>query len=211
MQSRGQLILFTLMLIISGCATAMPQGPTITVLPAQGKPFAQFQSEDTNCRKWAVDSTGITPRELHNQDTLTGAGIGTLIGSGVGALLGSASGHMGAGAAIGAGTGLLIGSTIGSDTGRINSEVAQRRYDTAYLQCMLSNGNQIFNQRVYTLPEYYQRRRVIMIPSEEPPVYYVPPAYQQSLPPAAYPPPPSPLASPRLTYPPPGTPPPPGN
>ncbi|MDR3430811.1 MAG: glycine zipper family protein, partial [Rouxiella aceris] len=69
------------------------------MLPAQGKPFTQFQAEDANCRKWAEQSIGISPQEAQNQSTVSGAAIGTLGGAGVGALLGSASGHAGAGAA----------------------------------------------------------------------------------------------------------------
>ncbi|MFA7405357.1 MAG: hypothetical protein WC007_15290, partial [Pelobacteraceae bacterium] len=103
------------------------------------------------------------------------------------------------GAAIGAGTGLLMGSSSGSDAGRVSAQEAQRRYDTAYAQCMASNGNQVIMQREYAVPRYYQRRRVIMLPAEEPPVYYSPP------PPVYQPPPPAPVTP---VYPPPGTPPP---
>jgi outer membrane lipoprotein SlyB len=200
------LLLGVVMFAVSGCAT-MPQGPSVTVLPEQGKPFAQFQEEDLNCRKWAEKSVGISPAELQNQNTASGAAIGTLAGAGIGALLGSASGHAGAGAAIGAGTGLLMGSSAGSDAGRLSAREAQRRYDIAYSQCMASNGNQVVNQRVYTSPGYYQRRRVIVLPAEQPPVYYAPPPPTYSAPPApVYESPPSAPVAP--AYPPPGTPPP---
>lgn len=160
--------------IVGGCAT-MPTGPSVMVLPAQGKPFAQFQAEDASCRKWAEQSIGISPSEVRNQNTASGAAVGALGGAGVGALLGSASGHAGAGAAIGAGTGLLLGTAVGSDAGRVYGEEAQRRYDIAYAQCMVSNGNRIVNQSVNSPPGYYQRR-VIVVPAEPPPpVYYVPP------------------------------------
>ncbi len=180
-----------LILAIEGCATAMPQGPSIMVLPARGKPFSQFQVEDANCRKWAEKSVGISPAEAHNNGTASGAAVGALSGAGAGALLGSASGNMGAGAAIGAGVGLLMGTAIGSDTGRVSAQEAQRRYDIAYAQCMASHGNQIGSQSVGTAPRYYQRRRVIVVPSEPPPAYYlVPPAPASAYPPTGAPPPP---------------------
>ena len=154
--------------MVSGCAT-MPTGPSVMVLPAYGKPFTKFQAEDASCRKWAEQSVGVSPSEIRNQNTASGAAVGTLGGAGVGALLGAASGHAGAGVAIGAGTGLLLGTAVGSDAGRVSGEEAQRRYDIAYSQCMVSHGNRVGQ------PEYY-RRRVIVVPAEPPPpVYYAPP------------------------------------
>src|ERR1700676_3594076 len=116
-----------LMLAVAGCATTMPQGPSMVVLPSRGKPFSEFQKEDANCRNWAERSIGVSPAEAHNNDTAGGAAVGALTGAGAGALLGSASGHMGAGAAIGAGVGLLVGTAVGSDTGRVSAREAQRR------------------------------------------------------------------------------------
>lgn len=186
-----------LMLAVAGCATAMPQGPSMVVLPSQGKPFSLFQEEDANCRKWAERSIGISPAEARNNDTTSGAAVGALTGAGAGALLGSASGHMGAGAAIGAGVGLLMGTAVGSDSGRVSAREAQRRYDIAYAQCMVSNGNQIGRQAVDPAPGYYRRRRVIVVPAEPPPVYYVaPPAPTYQVPS---------VAPPAPDYPPPGT------
>lgn len=187
------IMMSAIVLTVTGCAT-MPTGPSIMVLPAQGKPFTQFQVEDTNCRKWAEQSIGISPQEAQTQNTVGGAAIGTLAGAGVGALLGSASGHAGAGAAIGAGTGLLMGTAIGASSGQISGAEAQRRYDIAYAQCMTSNGNQVINM----VP--VRRRRVIVVPPPPPPVYYSPatPAY----------PPPTPGGY--NMPPPPGAPPPPG-
>lgn len=195
--------------LITGCAT-MPQGPRVAVMPTQGKPFDQFQREDSECRRWAEKSVGTAPSEIQNQNTVAGAAIGTAGGAGVGALLGSASGHAGAGAAIGAGLGLLMGSAIGSDSGRVSAAEAQKRYDIAYSQCMSSSGNQVTISPVYQAPARYyhpQRRRVIVVPAEQPPVYYAPaeppayylppqpPVYQSappSQPPVYQPPPPSP-------------------
>ena len=181
----NRIVMCALMIVVAGCAT-MPQGPSVMVVPAQGKPFPTFREEDANCRKWAEQSVGISPAEIRDQNTASGAGVGALAGAAAGALLGSASGHMGAGAAIGAGTGLLMGSAVGSDAGRVSGREAQRRYDIAYSQCMVSYGNQVVNQ-AKPAPVYYPRRRVIVVPAEPPPVYYAPPPmYQSAPPPASY-------------------------
>jgi hypothetical protein len=43
-------------LLLSACATA-PTGPSVMVLPGSGKPFEQFQADDTICRQWAARQT----------------------------------------------------------------------------------------------------------------------------------------------------------
>lgn len=174
---------FILLLSLFGCAT-LPTGPGVRVIPAAGKPFERFRTEDETCRRWAEQRIGMTPQEVANQNTISGAAVGTAIGAGIGALLGSASGHLGAGAAIGAGAGLLFGSAAGSEDGRVYGREAQRRYDNAYMQCMYSYGNQIQEPvRMYR----QSRPRVIVLPHED--YYYLPPVaspmYQQ--PPASQP------------------------
>jgi hypothetical protein len=131
-----------LLLALAGCAT-LPTGPSVMVLPAPGKPFEVFQSEDAVCRRWAQQQIGMSPQDNYNQNAVTGAGVGAVVGAGIGALLGAASGHPGAGAAIGAGAGLLAGTATGADSGRVYGYEAQRRYDNSYLQCMYASGNQI--------------------------------------------------------------------
>lgn len=125
---------------LAGCAT-VPAGPSVMVLPPQGKPFEVFQADDATCRQWAQQRIGLSPQDTMNQNTATGAAVGTAVGAGVGALIGSASGHAGSGAAIGAGTGLLIGASSGASEGQYYGNEAQRRYDNAYMQCMYANGN----------------------------------------------------------------------
>ena len=183
-------IAFLMLVPFAGCAT-LPAGPTVRVMPTSGKPFDKFQIEDATCRQWAAQQIGMTPQEIANQRTFSGAAVGTVIGAGIGLLLGSATRQPGAGAAVGAGTGLLIGSAIGSDEGRVYGYEAQRRYDNAYAQCMYSYGNQ-----VQSPVQLYKRHRVIVVPP--PADSYPPPAIAP-----VYPPPP-PLQPP----PPPETPPP---
>ena len=79
---------------VSACAT-IPSGPSVTVVPARGKPFELFQQEDALCRRWADQRIGISTQEVINKDTTTGAMVGTAVGAGFGALIGSASGQAG--------------------------------------------------------------------------------------------------------------------
>ncbi len=135
------LISFAL-LVVGGCAT-VPTGPSVTVLPAPGKPFDVFQSEDATCRQWAQQHLNMSPEQTYESDVATGAVAGTAVGAGVGAALGSASGHAGQGALIGAVGGLLVGTAAGSNAGQVSGRAAQRRYDNAYVQCMYAYGNQV--------------------------------------------------------------------
>jgi outer membrane lipoprotein SlyB len=131
-----------LLLVLGGCAT-FPTGPSVNVLPAPGKSFETFQSEDTTCRQWAEQRPGMQAQQGFEKNVATGAVAGTAIGAGLGAAVGSASGHAGAGALIGGASGLLVGSAAGSDSGRLYGREAQRRYDNAYMQCMYTYGNQV--------------------------------------------------------------------
>lgn len=149
MTTNSELRIFSFLMIVllSGCAT-VPTGPTVMVLPGSGKTFQQFQGEDALCRQWARQQIGLSPQEAINQNTASGAAVGTIIGAGLGAAIGAASGNAGTGAAIGAGTGLLIGTAEGSNAGYYYGWEAQRRYDIAYQQCMYLNGNVIPGMRV---------------------------------------------------------------
>lgn len=158
-----------LMLMVAGGCATLPTGPSVKVLPAPGKSFEQFMSEDATCRQWAGQQIGISPSDTVNQNTASGAVVGTLIGGGLGAALGAASGHPGIGAAIGAGSGLLVGTAAGSNAGQAYGYDAQRRYDITYEQCMYAKGNQI--------PGVVNRRSRRTIPPPPPDMYSVPPDY----------------------------------
>jgi len=151
-------------LVLSGCAT-LPTGPSVMVLPGDGKPFEKFQAEDANCRQWASHQIGIAPQEVANQNTVSGAVIGTVLGAGLGAAIGAAAGDPAAGAAIGAGSGLLLGTAEGARAGQVSGWEAQQRYDFAYMQCMHANGNQI--PKVDQEPRRYYRAV-----APPPPVYF---------------------------------------
>ena len=52
MHRRYILLLMVVVVVIGGCVT-LPTGPSVMVLPAHGKSFEQFQSDDALCRQWA--------------------------------------------------------------------------------------------------------------------------------------------------------------
>jgi hypothetical protein len=139
---------FLLLLFSCSCAT-LPTGPSVTVLPAPGKSFDTFRTEDATCRHWAEQHLGASPQQTYESNVATGAAEGTAIGAGLGAALGSTSGNAGAGALIGGLYGLLVGTSAGSDTGQVYGREAQRRYDNAYVQCMYAYGNQVPGFRPY--------------------------------------------------------------
>jgi hypothetical protein len=159
-----------------GCATT-PQGPTVRVLPAPGKPFEVFAGEDQYCRGYAQQSLG-NAAEAANTGAVGTAVVGTAIGAAAGALLG---GHNGAGA--GAGMGLVMGSAVGAGESDRSGWSLQRRYDYAYQQCMYAKGNLLPGQ-----PVPYSS-----MPSAPPPSYAPPPpGYAPPPPPPGYAPPPPP-------------------
>ena len=81
---------------LTGCAVAPtgPQGPSIIVLPAEGKPFADFKADDQQCRQFASDSLG-------GQKSAAGEAAKALGITAVGAAFGAAIG----GACLGLGCG----------------------------------------------------------------------------------------------------------
>ena len=167
------------LLAVTGCAT-LPEGPSVRVLPGEGKPFEQFQADDAVCRQWAGQSIGISAQDTVNMNAASGAVIGTAVGAGLGAAIGAASGHPGAGAAIGAGSGLLVGTANGANAGNVYGGEAQRRYDNYYVQCMYAKGNQVPG----TVRGYRPHRSA---PPPPPNMNSVPPDY---IPESAPPPPP---------------------
>jgi Glycine-zipper domain len=131
-------------LAFGACAVAPPQGPSVLALPAQGKGFAQFQSDDANCRNYSAQQIGYAdPNDTATRSAVGSAAIGTAVGAAAGAAIGAAAGNAGAGAAIGAGSGLLVGGGIGANNAYASTASLQQRYDIAYTQCMYANGNTV--------------------------------------------------------------------
>ncbi|HKJ09787.1 MAG TPA: YMGG-like glycine zipper-containing protein [Gammaproteobacteria bacterium] len=125
-------------LTLGGCAT-LPTGPTVMVLPGQGKSFEQFRQDNMICRQYAYDEIGgKTAQQTANESTLKSAGVGALLGGALGAAAGN-----GRGAGIGAASGALMGTAIGSSNGYGDAYGVQQRYNYAYEQCMYAKGNRI--------------------------------------------------------------------
>ena len=130
--------------LVAGCVVAPPSGPTVMVMPGQGKSFETFQREDVYCRQTAAFNSGAGQTAANAQNNAVGsAAVGTVLGAAAGAVIGAASGNAGAGAAIGAGTGLLVGSAAGTGQAAGGGYYAQQQYDTVYTQCMYSYGNTV--------------------------------------------------------------------
>lgn len=160
---RNSIIAATLLSIVAGCAN-IPNGPSIAVMPAPGKPFDLFVSEDRECRQFAQQSTGTSANQAATESAEKSIAAGTAIGAVAGTLLG---GHEGAGS--GAAVGLLSGAAIGSDAARYSGNEAQRRYDIAYEQCMYAKGNQLPSSYAY------QPRTIYSSPPAPPTAPYYPP------------------------------------
>ena len=142
-------------LVLGACATVPPSGPSVMVLPGDGKSFDQFRGDDYECRSFASSQAGTTAQQASVDSGVKSAAIGTAVGAVAGALIG---GHEGAGA--GAGTGLLVGSVAGAGAANRSAYSLQQRYDIAYTQCMYAKGNKIPSQAEFERPRY--RRRYYM-------------------------------------------------
>ena len=99
------------------------------------------------CKQYVDQQVAGGPQQASNQQVLIGA-VGPALGAEVGAALGG-----GCGAEVGAGSGDVAGTEVGAGPARQAQISMQRRYDTAYTQCMYSRGNQIASfTPAYTLP-----------------------------------------------------------
>lgn len=143
-------------LMLGACTVAPPTGPSIVALPGPGKSFQQFQYDDQNCRNYAQSRTASSGVEAQNasNNAAGSAVIGTLIGAAAGAALGSLGGNVGAGAGIGAGAGLLGGAAVGGGQAQDAANSLQGRYDVAYAQCMVGNG-EVLQAPPAPAPAYY--------------------------------------------------------
>ncbi len=135
MNGRSCVVFLTALATLGGCAMT-PMGPTVQVLPPQGKPFEQFAQERSYCTGYA-NSMVQGQAEAINQRAVGGAVLGTVLGAGHGAAVGR-----GRGAAIGAASGAVVGTGIGASGSGQAQYGIQGQYDDAYVQCMVAKGNQ---------------------------------------------------------------------
>jgi hypothetical protein len=173
--------------LLSACAT-VPSGPTVMVLPGQGRTFDSFQADDYSCRNWAAQQSNGTSPDFATRNTIAGGAIGTLLGAAAGAAIGAAAGNPGAGAAVGAGVGVLGGTAAGASANQPTATSLQGRYDAAYMQCMYAKGHQIPVRRG-SQPAYSSQSAVTPPPPPPPPAA-LPPNIPN--PPPGPPPPPPP-------------------
>lgn len=124
------------LVLLEGCVT-QPYGPTVPVMPGQGKSFSEFQRDDAECQDYADSRVAGRAREANNH-AVTDAIVGTALGAGLGAAVGG-----GKGAAIGAASGAVLGTAVGSNDSRYSQHGLQGRYNLAYAQCMSAKGNRV--------------------------------------------------------------------
>ena len=123
---------------LTGCVS-VPAGPGVMALPGTGKHFDQFRADEAQCRQYAASQSGGAGYDGAAADSVArSAVLGTVVGAAAGAAIGGSSG-----AGVGAGAGLLMGTAAGANAGAVSGMAAQRRYDSAYLQCMYAHGHRV--------------------------------------------------------------------
>jgi outer membrane lipoprotein SlyB len=142
--------------VLGGCATTMPSGPSVMALPGSGKNFDQFRYDDADCRNFALAQIGGHAAGQSSGDAQVNQAVAATL---VGALAGAAIGGQDA-AGVGAGLGLLMGSAGGAEESRKTGRGGQKQYDNAYVQCMYAKGQRVpvpanFAQRASAAPGQY--------------------------------------------------------
>jgi len=132
------LVIISSLASLAACVSA-PTGPTIAIMPREGKPFDVFQQEDQLCRQFAANAVQDTSNAALKEGA-TSAIIGAALGAAAGAVIqGGNSQNVGTGA----GVGLLGGAAMGAMNSSGKQNQAQVQYNIAYQQCMYSKGNQV--------------------------------------------------------------------
>ncbi len=192
---RSWLIGLAASFLAAGCAPSLPAGPSMMVLPGNGKDFDSFAFDDAVCRQWGLQQIGAVPQQAATNAEVSSAVAGTALGAATGAAIGAAAGNPAMGAAAGAGVGLLGGSAAGANQAAGAEWSLQRRYDIAYMQCMYVKGNQIPVQAGYSPPAPTAMRQ--RPPAPPPPAgSSPPPTAMRQRPPAPPDVPPPPAGSP---------------
>ncbi|HEY1837063.1 MAG: YMGG-like glycine zipper-containing protein [Rhizomicrobium sp.] len=144
---RASLLAISAAVLLAGCAEE-PYGPTIPVMPAQGKSQAEFAQDDAGCQQYAHQAIAGQVDRANNDETAS-----TLLGAALGAGLGAAVGNT-RGAVVGGVAGGALGAAAGP--GDYAGYGIQRRYNIAYAQCMKTHGNEVaMGRRRYGPPPGY--------------------------------------------------------
>lgn len=166
---RSRFLLLAAPLALGACTTTSSDAPPapsgrVMVMPGPNKSLSAFSADERKCRAWADNHLEQTPGDAAGDATAKGAVAGTLLGAGAGAAIGSTQGQVGSGALIGAASGLVLGTMAGASAGERDAAALQRRYDTAYAQCMKTAGNDV------DMPQ--PQRRVVVVEERPPVVVY---------------------------------------
>ena len=129
---------FAILSTLAACTSA-PTGPTVAIMPREGKPFEVFQAEDQQCRQFAASAVKDTS-DAALKEGVTSAAVGAALGAAAGLVIGGGS-HTNVGT--GAGVGMLGGAGLGAMNASGKQNQAQEQYNIAYQQCMYSKGNQV--------------------------------------------------------------------
>lgn len=139
MRIAARISVLAALLLLAGCASVPPSGPSVAVMPGSGKNFVQFRADDAECRQYASSQIGgATAEQAQETSGLKSAAVGTAVGAAAGALIGGRHG-----AAVGAGTGLIVGSAAGSSAAQGSARTLQQRYDIGFQQCMYAKGHRV--------------------------------------------------------------------
>lgn len=147
-------------LALEGCVTT-PMGPTVPVMPGQGKSWSDFQADQSYCEHYAEDRVAGRIKRA-NDEIARNTVIGTALGAAFGAALGDTRGAVAGGVAGGA----IGASTTGPG---YKQHAAQREYNIAYAQCMKYRGNEIGRRHPHRDRSY---RDYPPPPPPPPPGYY---------------------------------------
>lgn len=154
-------------LFVAGCAS-IPNGPSVMVLPGNGKSFEHFRFDDHECRQYASSHVnGTTPNEAAADVAARSAAAGAVIGGLAGAAIGGSGRAVAGGAALGTAGGALAGTGAGHQSSRS----VQGRYDIGYQQCMYAKGHKIPSAASYDPMRGHINRRSVRptIPPPPPP------------------------------------------
>jgi len=66
--------------VLAGCAST-PKGPSVAVMPAQGKSIDLFVAEDNMCRQFAQNSVGTSANQAATDSEVKSIAAGTADGS----------------------------------------------------------------------------------------------------------------------------------
>ena len=142
MKTRPKRLLSIAVLAPLGLAAcvSLPGGPSVSALPGSRMSFEQFQYDEAACRDYASAQIGGQDAAQRANDSAVGSAV---VGSIIGAAAGAAIGGNSHGAGVGAGLGLITGTMAGTANAQTSYYASQRRYDTAYVQCMYAKGHKV--------------------------------------------------------------------